>query len=272
MSYVNFDDSFHKRVAIARNAIGLTQEQLAHYAGIGRRQVAAYEAGTSRPRKDVLVNLAATLGTTIDWLTSGKGEGPDTSHVKKTITVRQVPLLSHVQVMGIGFDFDDFIKSASVCDFIPAPPEAGEYAFAVQVNGDSMESPGGISFPDGTIIIVDPEQMPENGDYGLFLLDGENSFTFKQYIVDQGKGYLRSLNHNYPLTPTTSMITPIGKVISSQQSFSKMRQKSLDFTDVKGGYPSEIEELKTKISELEYKIDTVIELLIAERKPNNKDK
>ncbi|MGJ0190731.1 LexA family protein [Pantoea sp. RRHST58] len=267
MSYVNFDESFHKRVAIARNASGLTQEQLANYAGIGRRQVAAYEAGTSKPRKDVLVNLAAALGTTIDWLTSGKGDGPDTSHVKKTITVRQVPLLSHVQVMGIGFDFDDFIRSASVCDFIPAPPEAGEYAFAIQVNGNSMESPSGISFPDGTIIIVDPEEMPENGDFGLFILDDNDSFTFKQYIRDQGQGYLKPLNPTYPMIPTSSGMTPIGKVIAAQQSFSKSWKASIHSRPVDSIKPTDYEALQTRLSALESKLDNIIELLSANKKP-----
>lgn len=267
MSHVIFDDSFHRRVATARSALGLTQEQLAKFAGIGRRQVAAYEAGTSKPRKDVLTNLAAALGTTIEWLATGNGQGPDTSHVKKTITVRQVPLLSHTQVMGIGFDFDNFIKSASVCDFIPAPPEAGEYAFAIQVHGNSMESPSGISFPDGTIIIIDPEEMPENGDFGLFILDGSDSFTFKQYIRDQEQGYLKPLNPTYPLIPASSLITPIGKVISAQQSFSKVWKGSSRPHHVDSIKPTDYEALQTKFSALESKLDTIIELLTAKKKP-----
>lgn len=267
MSRVNFDDSFHKRIAIARNAAGLTQEQLANYAGIGRRQIAAYEAGTSRPRKDILVNLAATLGATIDWLTSGMGDGPDTSHVKKTITVRQVPLLSHVQVMGIGFDFDDFIKSSSASDFIPAPPEAGEYAFAIVVQGDSMDAPSGISFPDGTIIIIDPDIMPENGDFGLFSLIESDSFTFKQCIVDQGKEYLRSLNPDFPLIEVTSAVTPIGKVISAQQSLSKrQRAESTSILRDRHGNPLQ-DELKLQLDRIEGKLDKIIYAMTSNKKP-----
>ncbi|WP_445235330.1 S24 family peptidase [Erwinia sp. MYb416] len=50
-----------------------------------------------------------------------------------------------------------------------------------------------------SIIIVDPHITPENGDFGLFSLPGDDHFTFKQFIIDQGRGYLRSLNPAYPL-------------------------------------------------------------------------
>ncbi|MCP2005220.1 UNVERIFIED_ORG: SOS-response transcriptional repressor LexA [Buttiauxella agrestis ATCC 33320] len=265
-SQVHFDESFPKRVAIARAAIGLTQDELAKKVGIVRRQVAAYEGGEARPREKALTNLAAALGTSISWLTTGKGDGPDTSHIKRTVTVREVPLLSHVQVMGIGFDFDDFIKSASASDFIPAPPEAGEYAFAVEVNGNSMESPSGVSFPDGTIIIVDPEEMPDHGDFGLFVLSDSNGFTFKQYILDQGKGYLRSLNPLYPLIPASEAITPIGKVISSQQSFNKIRYNSNIEHQASNVQSIDNDDIKAKMLILESKLDLIIELL-SNKKP-----
>ena len=42
---MQIDDSFSNRIAIARNALGLTQAQLADMVGIVRRQIAAYEAG-----------------------------------------------------------------------------------------------------------------------------------------------------------------------------------------------------------------------------------
>lgn len=264
---MNFDSTFPKRVALARSAVGMTQAELAKAVGVVQRQIAAYEGGEARPREKALINLAAALGTTVSWLTTGDGEGPSTGQIKRTVTVREVPLLTHVQVMGIGFDFDDFIKSASASEFIPAPPDAGEYAFALEVNGDSMTSPAGISFPEGTIIVVDPESMPESGDFGIFLLGGESSFTFKQYVIDQGKGYLKSLNPLYPIIPTTSMTTAIGKVISAQQSFGRVSQKAPTLTPSQMTQLSELQELKTKISELEHKLDTVIEILISERKP-----
>lgn len=263
---MHFDESFPKRVSIARAAIGLTQDELAKKVGIVRRQIAAYEGGEARPREKALANLAAALGTSISWLTTGKGDGPDTSHIKRTITVREVPLLTHVQVMGIGFDFDDFIKSASASDFIPAPPEAGEYAFAVEVNGNSMESPSGVSFPDGTIIIVDPEEMPDHGDFGLFILSDSNNFTFKQYILDQGKGFLRSLNPLYPLIPVSGVITPIGKVISSQHSFSKVRDRSTSDHQANNTQLIENGDMKARIAVLESKIDLIIDLL-SNKKP-----
>ncbi|MEJ5176971.1 helix-turn-helix domain-containing protein [Erwinia sp. MYb416] len=123
---MNFDSSFPKRVATARQAIGMTQAELAKAVGVVQRQIAAYEGAEARPREKVLVNLAAALGTSVAWLTTGQGEGPNTSHIKRTVTVREVPLLTYAQAMGGDFDFDDFYENASASDFIPAPPNAGE--------------------------------------------------------------------------------------------------------------------------------------------------
>ncbi|MEI4896930.1 helix-turn-helix transcriptional regulator, partial [Klebsiella pneumoniae] len=77
-----FDDSFPNRVSIARTALGLTQDELAQKVGVVRRQIAAYEGGEAKPRINALQNLAAALGTTTSWLTSGVGDGPDVSNVK----------------------------------------------------------------------------------------------------------------------------------------------------------------------------------------------
>ncbi|CAM3429458.1 LexA family transcriptional regulator [Salmonella enterica subsp. enterica serovar Montevideo] len=268
MSHVNFDDSFPKRVAIARNAIGLTQEQLAHYAGIGRRQVAAYEAGTSRPRKDVLVNLAVALGTTTDWLAMGKGDGPNTGHIKRTVTVREIPLLTHAQAFSGIVDFDDFLDGTSAVDFIPGPPDASEYAFALTVNGESMQSSGTPSFPDGSIIIVDPQITPENGDFGIFIIDGGET-TFKQFVIDQGKGYLRSLNPQYPVIPTSCEPEAIGKVIAAQQSFNHKWVDNYSFFNnempvFKGKNDESFEE---RLTAIENKLDMILQQLTYSKKP-----
>jgi len=271
---MNFDSSFPKRVAAARQAVGMTQAELASAVGVVQRQIAAYEGAEAKPREKVLVNLAAALGTTVAWLTTGQGEGPDTTNIKRTVTVREVPLLTHVQVMGIGFDFDNFIKSASASEFVPAPPDAGEFSFAYQVSGSSMESPGGVSFPDGTIVIVDPEVMPEHGDFGLFILNDDDMPIFKQYVIDQGIGYLRSLNPQYPMLPATKVYSPIGTVIASQLSFKEKEKKvsppkisisrQMTGDGVSGGgssISSSTDWMMMKISAIESKLDLLIKAI-----------
>ncbi|HHL2712811.1 TPA: LexA family protein [Yersinia enterocolitica] len=210
---MNFDDSFYKRVAIARTSLGLTQSELARRVGIVPRQIAAYEGGEAKPRIKVLQNLAAALGTTTDWLTMGKGNGPDVSSVKRTVTVREIPVLTHVQSR---FEtLDELLKIASIKDFIPAPPEANENCFAVEVQGNSMSSGDGISFPPGSIVTFDSSIEAVSGDFVLCILNDETEATFKQLILDQGQVYLKSLNPEFPMIPT-EFLKVVGVAIHSQ--------------------------------------------------------
>ena len=216
---MNFDDSFPNRVSIARTALGLTQDELAQKVGVVRRQIAAYEGGEAKPRINALQNLAAALGTTTSWLTSGVGDGPDVSNVKKTITVPEIPVLSHVH--SFSFEAEDFISSSSIIDFIPAPPGAHEKCFALEISGDSMSTDSGDSFPHGTIVTFDPDKEPKSGDYVICWLNDTGENTFKQLILDQGQPYLRALNNRYypVIRPTPLLI--MGVAIHSQRFLNK---------------------------------------------------
>lgn len=266
---MNFDNSFPSRVAIARAAIGLTQDELAKKVGVVRRQIAAYEGGEARPREKALINLAAALGTTTAWLTSGKGEGPNTGHIKRTITVREVPLLTHEQAFGGKYELDEFLDGTSASDFIPGPSNASEHTFALRVEGDSMQSAGSPSFPDGSIIFVDPLITPENGDFGIFCVGRSQETTFKQFVIDQGAGYLRPLNPIYPVIPVSLEPEAIGKVIASQQSFKdSLAEYHQPFNPQ--GLPDRWEHrenIEERLATIESKIDYLIELLAENKKP-----
>lgn len=212
---MSFDDSFSSRVAIARGSLGLTQTELAKRVGIVPRQIAAYEGGEARPRLKVLQNLAAALGTTTEWLAQGVGNGPDVSNVKRTVTVAEIPVYSSVQASLLDGGVD--LANSSVSDFIPCPPNAGEQSFAITIEGDSMTCGGLVSFPDGTIVTIDPGQPVENGDFGLFMLLDSNESTFKQLIIDQGKKFLKGLNPLWPLVPVQDNLKVIGRAVHAQR-------------------------------------------------------
>ena len=157
--------------------------------------------------------LAAALGTTSEWLANGKGTGPDVSNIKRTITVREIPVLTNVQA-AFG-TLDDFLKNAAIKDFIPAPPDANENCFAVEIQGDSMSSKDGISFPPGSIVTFDSAIEAVSGDFVICALNDASEATFKQLILDQGRSYLKSLNPAYPMIQVEFMAV-MGVAIHSQ--------------------------------------------------------
>ena len=76
-----------------------------------------------------------------------------------------------------------------------------------------MTAPHGKTFPEGMIIFVDPEQRGGivSGDKVIAKLKGENAVTFKVFIEDGGKKFLKPLNPTYPLITEEFQI--LGKVI-----------------------------------------------------------
>ncbi len=63
------------RLAAAREAVGLTQSQLAGRLGVRARTLRSWENDVAEPRANRLQMLAAMLGVSLRWLLSGEGEG-----------------------------------------------------------------------------------------------------------------------------------------------------------------------------------------------------
>lgn len=262
---MNFDDSFPRRVAIARTALGMTQDELAQKVGVVRRQIAAYEGGEAKPRLKALQNLAAALGASSEWLANGSGHAPEIGNVRKTITLREIPVINHMQVNLE--PNSSFLDDANIIDFIPAPLDAGENAFAVMIEGDSMDSQKGLSFPDGTIVTFDPDVAAGNGDFVLCGIYEEKLLTFRQYFKDQGIFFLKSLNPEYPAIHYESFqilgVAVHAQITLNQSGKAKLKQsKNTLSSDVYVPEPSaKTHEFERRVSGIESKVDEILYLL-----------
>jgi len=87
---------------------------------------------------------------------------------------------------------------------ISVAAQTSQYAFAMQISDSSMEAPAGISFPKGSIIIADPENVVRDGSYVIIQLEGEPEPVFRQCIRDATGTYLKALNPKYPMRKLTS--------------------------------------------------------------------
>lgn len=73
-------------------------------------------------------------------------------------------------------------------------------------------------FWDGEIIIVDPERNAKHRDYVVVRLDGGEA-TFKQFIVDAGRKYLKPLNKRYPILEITQDAVICGVVAAKTKLY-----------------------------------------------------
>ncbi|WP_095590109.1 helix-turn-helix domain-containing protein [Actibacterium ureilyticum] len=69
--------TFGDRVAGARDAMGLSQAELARRLGIKLKTLRAWEEDLNEPRANKLQMLAGVLNVSIMWLINGEGDGLD---------------------------------------------------------------------------------------------------------------------------------------------------------------------------------------------------
>jgi SOS-response transcriptional repressor LexA len=169
---------------------GLTQEQLAQKVGVTKANVSKYEAGAHAPEMERLARLADVLGVSVSELMrlaergGNFNEGPD---IEGT-----VPLIDWVQA-GQWREMAERDQSLEV-ERVATTWRTRRYTFALRVQGDSMEP----RFPDGCIIIVEPDEDAMIGSFVIARQNGSEA-TFKQLIQDGGKRFLKPLNPRYPI-------------------------------------------------------------------------
>ncbi len=103
-------------------------------------------------------------------------------------------------------------SSANHLTYIITSTHVSLYAFALRVEGDSMEAAHGVSFPPGSIIVIDPEYQANNGAFVLAKQSSTGSLVFKQYVIDGSRRYLKPLNPRYPIVEITPQAMICGVV------------------------------------------------------------
>ena len=81
--------------------------------------------------------------------------------------------------------------------------EVKQHTFALRVHGDSMVGSGGESFPEGTIVVVEPGMNALPGDF-VIVLNAANQATFKQLVLLDGHLFLKPLNRRFKTRPLGS--------------------------------------------------------------------
>lgn len=143
-----------------------------------------------------------------DWLRPPSGQGNTIPAVNRG----KVPVISAVRAGNWGEINDHVPDTDRFADARFSTPS--RYAFALEVEGDSMVSDVGPSFPAGTIIIVEPERSAKPGDFVVAKDVSTQRGTFKRLMTDGSRWYLKPLNRDYlPLEIDDPAKRVIGVVI-----------------------------------------------------------
>jgi len=207
MKNANMSDRICQRM----KALNLRSSNLIKATGASRGTVSQWVNGGTEPSAKYLSKLAEVLGVTERWLNEGGlvEESNGNSYPGPDIR-RRVPLLSSVQAGN----WKEMVEGNldEVTEWIETTAKVSPYAFSLRVTGDSMSSPAGsgLSLPDGSLVIVDPDVEPVSGKIVVARLNGSSDSTIKKLVVDGPNMYLMPLNPAYRPIPIDGSCEIVG--------------------------------------------------------------
>ncbi len=210
MAMKKINEIIGERLKSIRESKGFSQAQLAKLCGYSSAsRIGNYELGERKISADDALRISEILEVSPAELMFG-------SQSEQVISNYQYPLFTKVQAGAFSTEFNSYTQKDAV-SWIPTAKKASERSFWLEVEGQSMTAPPGgkPSFPEGMLILVDPEEEVEFGDFCVARLLNDE-FTFKRLIRDGGIEYLEPLNPRFDLIPINGNCTIIGKVIKSQ--------------------------------------------------------
>jgi SOS-response transcriptional repressor LexA len=159
--------------------------------------------------------LAKYLRVDRAWLQLGVSNPSDqanVSYIGKHKDGKNFPLISWVSA-GSWLEALEPYRKEEIDVWPETTVDASEGSFWLRVKGDSMTSPVGFTVPEGMIILVDPDKEAVSGKLVVAKLENENEATFKQFMVDAGRKYLKALNPHHPPTIVNGNCKIIGVVV-----------------------------------------------------------
>lgn len=198
-------ETFGERLKTALKRADMTQQQLADRLGVTQQSIQYACSPKGKGSKHALA-ISKILNVKADWLTYGIGSiqpsasemvenaiGPKLDNLEKNI-IRSIstPLIEWNQLTDP--------RAQKLATLIPCPTDHGPNTFATRVKDNTMTAQYGRSYPEGSIIYIDPDRAHEAqpGDRVFAIIEGEIP-SFKLYGEADGERYLQSINLQYPI-------------------------------------------------------------------------
>ena len=214
-SDMSFSDRLKDRMAL----LNIKAIEIATRLNLSRGTVSQWVNGIAEPKGSNASRLAALLRCNVNWLMNGKGtaEKMPEPELEPGPDIRgMVPVISWIQA---GSWLEVEYQAQDHTEWVSHTASVGPRAFSLRVRGDSMTSMTGRSIPEGSIVIVDPDEAYDHGKVVVARLDDSGAVTLKELIIDGSQKFLRPFNNAYPMMPINGNCTIIGVVKQVVQNF-----------------------------------------------------
>jgi SOS-response transcriptional repressor LexA len=176
-----------------------TQIALGKKAHVSQSTVGRLLKGVVNSQRDTLVRICDAVGMSVGELLGEAQEGDagtslDGEAADAAAKAKRVPLISWVQA-GSFTESIDIYEPGYAERWIPKPPKpCGPRTVALRIEGISMEP----DYRAGDIIYVDPGVEATSGKDVVVRTDDRNEATFKRYVIEARRRYLKPLNPAWP--------------------------------------------------------------------------
>ena len=167
-----------KKIKQAREAKGVTLNDIAEKIGVAKSTIQRYENGKiSTPKLPVVHAIASALDVNPSWLVGKSPNMYEPVNVNRSSAVR-IPVLGSVPA-GIPLEaIEDVIDYEEIPS---AMASKGDY-FALKINGHSMEP----QIMDGDVVIVLKTDDVDSGDIAIVMVNGDDATCKKILKQDTG--------------------------------------------------------------------------------------
>lgn len=183
----------------------LSPSEIARRTSVPQPTVHRILSGQSEdPKITIIRKIAECLGTTLAKLEETSRdlaqETQPTYSVSGNRESSKVPFIEWDQLTDK--------RARSLSPEIPCPADHGPNTFATRVKDNTMTAQYGRSYPEGSIIYIDPDRAHEakSGDRVFAMIEGKIP-SFKLYGEADGERYLQSINLQYPIITREFEIT-----------------------------------------------------------------
>lgn len=209
------NETVGERIQALRKGKSLSQVSLAKAVGVSNVAISQWERSETEPRGDNLLSLASALECNPDYILYGNKNSSNIKYIAPFKPGRRYPVLSKVQA-GSWAEAVEAYSLKDIDQWLESDAHIQGDAFWLEVDGDSMTAPMGLSIPEGTFVLFDTAREAINGSLVVAKLSDSNDATFKRLVIDGGQRYLKGLNPSWPMTPINGNCRIIGVAIETK--------------------------------------------------------
>jgi len=187
-------ETFAQRLSKALIIRNMKPVELAEKTGINKSKISSYMSGRYKAKQDGIFILSEVLQVSPTWLMGydvpmERNKYQEESNVFPILDVPvEVPVLGKISA-GLPILAVENIEGR---EFAPSTYLKEDYEyFYLKVQGDSMN----LRFPEGNLVLVQKQDTLENGEIGVFLIDGQDA-TVKKYRKEENFVILDPMSTN----------------------------------------------------------------------------